>query len=650
MKIDSTLHELQINDKIPEDPDLIETNQVQSRNLIQRTSLPLTTTFTGIPKQIDDHESINRKSNNISTKPKPELPIKPQGLSTFTGAETCKAISHHTDLNKISKPDQANGSEIFSAPEGLSLIAGDSVGTFKPNSSILSTDAEQDQSSPAVRKILPIDKSSNTHDHSSVDLTKYAGRSISNGTSPLANETALPPSPDHTKPQQKNSIRSSKSNNVVGNNKRRPDGLDSGACHPVKRIDKNPYNDNGPNPEKEVIIATVGENDDREKAPFMCAGLVVAVAASIFLSCSTLFVKLVHDNNTFEEKMQTVLSRSILVTIFGAITIVTQKSTIKVARDEILINFLRAVFGYGSVLCAYMSYSYISLGDSTALLFLSPLWTSILSHFTLGEPLRWMILLVLPVSLFGTVLIAHPTLLFDVGPDECDWMQIEPSIASDGASAIGFQIQNDTFGNGNDSTISKAVTQCMESFDLSVRWPGVVLAIASSFCLSIVYIVLRFRRSTPVLTTTFWLGVISTIFSLIIACCIGFGKSPTALGYFYLLLNGFLSWLGQCAIQWALYYESASVLSMVRTLDVAISFALSAIFLDDQIYWTSIVGATLICLVVLVIVLSSYMQDRFCAKKRIEEPGTVISSKTYTSTRGFDLDNKKSTAPKSAGA
>lgn len=656
-------HELQDADEISQDHVLIDSDAIRSRNLIQRTSLPSTTTFTGLPK-VKGHGLIDRsQSNNPSAKSKPKVPIKPLGLSTFIGGQTCRAPVQHRDLSTIVNLDQTNPQDklshkIHPESKGLALIAGDSLESFKSNCSIPSTDAEQDNYNSAETKTQPIIKPLAAHlnDHASVDINK-SGQSVSSNADPIPYVKSLPTSADQPSILKK-SLNTSQTKDD-DDDKRRHQGTDPRANSPAKRTDNNPNGKrNGPNQEKQVIIAPAPKNEE-DKPPFMFAGLIVAVAGSVFFSCSTLFVKLVGETNSFEDKMQAVLSRAVLVTAFCGISIVVQKGTIKIARDEILINFVRAVFGYLAILGAYMSYRYISLGDSTALLFLSPVWTSILSHFILGEPLRCIIFLVLPVSLFGTVLIAHPTLIFDVGPDECDLMQMEPSIASKGDTAIDFQTYNLTLVSDTNLNLHRNITKpCTEPFDISVRWPGVALALATSLCMSIVYIVLKFRKSTPILTTTFWLGVLSTVCCVIMGLFIGFGKPPTTLECFYLVMNGFLSWLGQCAIQWALYYESASILSMVRTLDVAISFALSAMFLNDKIYWTSIVGATLICLVVFVIVLSNYLQEKFCKKKPVEVQNAVINTKPIiskikarTSTNAPQgLDNKKSFESKSDGA
>lgn len=90
----------------------------------------------------------------------------------------------------------------------------------------------------------------------------------------------------------------------------------------------------------------------------------------------------------------------------------------------------------------------------------------------------------------------------------------------------------------------------------------------------------------------------------------GFGEFPSPKESLLLFINGFFAWLGQTCMQWGLFYENASILSVVRTSDVAISFALSAMFLEEDIYWTSILGAAIIAIVVVLMMLNNWFKSK----------------------------------------
>lgn len=83
--------------------------------------------------------------------------------------------------------------------------------------------------------------------------------------------------------------------------------------------------------------------------------------------------------------------------------------------DSIFIKimlFLRAVIGYGSIACSFLAAEYISIGDSTVLIMLSPMIASIASYFILGESWRWPELTATILSLAGAVLVAKPPFIF----------------------------------------------------------------------------------------------------------------------------------------------------------------------------------------------------------------------------------------------
>jgi drug/metabolite transporter (DMT)-like permease len=409
----------------------------------------------------------------------------------------------------------------------------------------------------------------------------------------------------------------------------------------------------------------------KREAPFLFAGILGSILGSLFFSAAILTIKLLPDDHGLAEKTKICCWRGAIMMILCAGAIIKSKCGFLVPRDEIFINVIRSLLGFMGIYMSYISLKYISLGDATALVFSSPVWTSLLSHYILHEPLQWIQLLALPLSLLGIILIAHPSLLvnieqrtgqlerqplIDVALDEDNANNLggfDPALlvaAAGGGSVLQDAAKNaspadttDTSAGAVATAIVTNLTNAMaanssggsstgtgamlaelnqdldiamnsnEHFDYEHRWKGILIALATSFVVSLVYIVLKFRKSTPIQTTTFWLAFTTFTGSLIISIFVGIGELPKRWDEFALLvMNGTCSWLGQCLLQWALLYEDASVLSVIRTLDVAMSFSLSAIFLDEQILWTSILGASIIAGVVISIMLSSYIQSKLC--------------------------------------
>lgn len=323
--------------------------------------------------------------------------------------------------------------------------------------------------------------------------------------------------------------------------------------------------------------------------PFRFAGLIGGVLSSLLFSAGYFFVRIQPGARTFQKKIQALFVSGLLMSVYCGVTIICQKSTFLIPRQELWLNVVRSTIGCVGNMFSYLSLLYIPLGDATAIWLMSPIWTSILAYLILGEPLAWLVFLLLPVSLFGILMIAHPTLLIDL-------ITTEPEeLPSTTASYLN-----------NTLDVNESIDAAS---DHANRLAGVVYAVLFSFGLAIIFIVLRCRKLTPIQTSLIWLGNYTVIYSTVVMCCIGFGDFPTNSELLVMALNGSLAWLGQCAIQWALYYEKASTISILRTLDVAFSFAFGAIFSDDETYWTSIVGAVLICLVVIIIITNNQINE-----------------------------------------
>lgn len=358
------------------------------------------------------------------------------------------------------------------------------------------------------------------------------------------------------------------------------------------------------------------EDDEDPKPPFVFAGILASVLGSIMFSFSTLFIKLLPDSDGFEEKAKALFFRGIFMMVFCGTTIICRGNNFLVPRDEIWVNTARAVFGTVGVFGSYCALKYISIGDATAIIFSSPIWTSILSHFILNEPIQWIQLIALPISLLGIILIAHPALIVHV-----DHLSLTKPPLSTLPNGSITDTGNQTLLNKTTTTAAIILQHDNHNInvplldngpDIEQRWPGIVIALLVSLVVSGTYIVLKYRKKTPIQTTTFWLSFFVVFCTLIFMSIFGFGEMPSGWEWALLVGNGVVSWLGQSCLQWAFLHESASILSILRTLDVAITFSLSALFLDEDIYWTSIVGAAIISMVVVSIVFNNWLQKLSC--------------------------------------
>lgn len=360
-----------------------------------------------------------------------------------------------------------------------------------------------------------------------------------------------------------------------------------------------------------IVVPTLVEKKDGPPFPF--AGVVASLLGSICFSFSVVLYRFLPDQVSIAEKAKVLWFRGFFILIFCVAASIYNKASLKVPRDEIWINALRAVFGTLGIFGTYCALTYISAGDSTAIIFSSPIWTSILAHFIFKEPLQILQLVALPVSLFGIILIAHPALILDVdhspAPVPLTHHHLLPIKQLDNITAT----TNSNATHDHLLAILPETTGTDAFGDWEQRWPGIAIALGVSFLVSCTYIVLKFRRTTPIQTTTFWLGVCLMITSIGVMFAIGFGDMPNSTYEWSILLGlGITSWLGQSFLQWAFLHEEAGRLSVLRTADVALTFCFSALLLDDEIYWTSIVGALIISSVVVSIIVGDWVQRNAC--------------------------------------
>lgn len=366
--------------------------------------------------------------------------------------------------------------------------------------------------------------------------------------------------------------------------------------------------------EGDATRESVHVNKRREdEPPFMFAGIVASILGSVTSSIGFMCAKLLPDS-TFRGSVTTLLIRGLIIILLSGGSSLCRGSRLTIKRDEIWVNASRAVFGSLGVLGTYCAMQYISVGDTTALVFSSPIWTSLLSRLILKEPLRWIQLMALPSSLLGIVLIAHPALIVDVNR-----LPAGTRHTTSGAPL---------FADARSNNLTSAVAhqyQPLISYADSQRWPGVVIALGTSLMVSCTYIVLKFRKSTPIQTTTFWLGVTMVFVSAnLLALVVEQHRIPSDPYELFLYgVIGFSSWSSQTVFQWAFQYETAGVLSVVRTLDVAMTFILSAIFIADDIYWTSVLGATIISASVASIMINNWLRGQSNHQREAPPPQTT---------------------------
>lgn len=374
------------------------------------------------------------------------------------------------------------------------------------------------------------------------------------------------------------------------------------------------------------------------EAPFPFFGIFLCFASSLVFMFGTALVKLTDGADEINDKVKIVFFRGLFMLICCSIgCYVNNDSPFKVPKDEIFICALRTILGSIGVFLLYTSILFIPIGDATALASLAPIWTSVLCRIVLKEPLHLFNLIAIPISLLGVLMISHPH-LFSVSLKHSSNKQSEHLMASntsfhaDQANVINFQASSNNNQHYNQESASfllnnndyyeeklrnlstQAALSIPEASSLqdpeSDRWIGVSMAVATSFVIASVYTILKYKKKTSVTVTTFWLSIGNMVLSLIVMLIHEIPQFPDTLKEWSILITvGLASYGGQLMLQTAFKYEKASVISIVKTSDVAIAFFLGLVMLNEEIYLTSVLGSIIICHVVVGLVLKTYISQ-----------------------------------------
>lgn len=373
-----------------------------------------------------------------------------------------------------------------------------------------------------------------------------------------------------------------------------------------------------PSKQKQVDNETSQEASGQEssKPLFPFAGIFAQLLASVLFSFSVLCIKLLPQvDGGLVDKTRAMCFRGLFLACLSGFSMLCKGQKFLLERNEIWIVSCRCSFAFLGIYGSYLSLEYINLGDSTAIVY-SPIWTSILGCLLLKEPFKVIQVFAIPASLVGIILIGHPSLITD-------------QFSSSSSAQSNAEVQVIPVVDSMDwpEETSAPIEYLTHQYDFEHRWPGLVLALASSLAVAFTYITFRVNSSTPIQTTTFWLGVSTAGATIAVMTVFGFGQvglwPREPIWYLIMFGNSFFTWIGQAFLQYALRYEAASLLSVVRTFDVLMTFTLGAFILDEKVPTTSLFGASLIGLVVVSIVsndfLANYLKQRRLQKKQVAE-------------------------------
>lgn len=266
------------------------------------------------------------------------------------------------------------------------------------------------------------------------------------------------------------------------------------------------------------------------------------------------------------------------------------KQSVTGIRGERWSVIQRSIFGFIAFTLSYYALDYVSLSDSSAIAFSAPVYVSIFACFILNEKCGLFQILTVIFTLIGVVLISRPDFIF--GTDISD------------SHLISF---NESYSNGSlflnvsSSEVVPDPIRTRENFSSRDRVIGVILSFITSLTMAYTFIVMRKLQKTPVAVVITIFSIFCIVFGIICLLILNYGIGMkillpvTASDYGWLIGNSICGVLGQLFLVLSLKLEEAGLVSLARTFDIVMAFIYQVIFLSQKVYWTSILGAIIVC-------------------------------------------------------
>ena len=169
------------------------------------------------------------------------------------------------------------------------------------------------------------------------------------------------------------------------------------------------------------------------------------------------------------------------------------------------------------------------------------------------------------------------------------------------------------FGDSSDTVV-----------DVTMRLEGTIIAFLSSLAAALTFVMMRKlqRTSSPVVINMF--SVVSIILGVITLAIIrnffyeeagqlaeGVGLPNKAWDVYWLIANGLCGVFGQLCLTVSLKIEEAGLVSLARTIDIVMAFIFQILFLkQEQVHWTSILGAVVVCFGVCISALRRWLRSK----------------------------------------
>lgn len=317
--------------------------------------------------------------------------------------------------------------------------------------------------------------------------------------------------------------------------------------------------------ENGVTEVIVDETNHSKAKKFAVLGISLAIVASLFISTTSLMIKLAESIPSLEVGFM----RFALQLVFSIPLVIFFNDKLNHPWKKIRFVLLRGTVQATAINLGIYAVKHMPLADARVILFTAPVFTALLGRIFLKESISKFDLIAMLLSFGGVVLIARPTFLFG-------------SLAKSSSSQ-------------------------------QQVWFPTLLAVLGACCQACNIVVTRkVSREMPGRVVVLYSTIVGTVITLLAALISGGFKYPDCGTHdaLYVIAAGVLGYSGQLIITKALSLEKAFIVSLVRTIGIAFSFVFQLTVLGVAPNGLSIGGAFLVLLCNISIFIKKYLAQK----------------------------------------
>ncbi|KAI7852845.1 hypothetical protein BDC45DRAFT_484829 [Circinella umbellata] len=318
--------------------------------------------------------------------------------------------------------------------------------------------------------------------------------------------------------------------------------------------------DNNYENERQPLLPTTSINNNginnRNVQSEVIGLLLMAICAFAFASM-TLFVKL--SGSSFPS-FEIVFARSLIQTVLGLLACFYMGINPLGNRPIRPWLVFRGVIGGLALALNFYAVTHLPLADATVIMYLNPIFTTILAALVLSEPFYLFEGICVISSFTGALLVVKPEFMFGVLANND-----VPSLEHDGQAK-------------------------------GERGFAVLVALAGAFLSAVAYCTIRkVGNAAHFLVLTIYFGVVGILISIPPLLTFQTFVQPKEWSeYCMLFMTGITAFIGQCLLSKGLQLAPAGPASMIRMLEVVLAFFFGIVIFQEYPDWLSILGSVII--------------------------------------------------------